>query len=54
MGLVVLPTGKNKAFVPEQPFADRAYVMETGRIVLSGSAAELSTTDDIKRVYLGG
>ncbi|MCL2483438.1 MAG: ABC transporter ATP-binding protein [Propionibacteriaceae bacterium] len=34
--------------------ADRAYVMETGRIVLSGSAAELSTTDDIKRVYLGG
>ncbi|MCL2471925.1 MAG: ABC transporter ATP-binding protein [Propionibacteriaceae bacterium] len=34
--------------------ADRAYVMETGRIVLSGSAAELSATDDIKRVYLGG
>jgi len=34
--------------------ADRAYVMETGRIVLSGSAAELSKTEDIKRVYLGG
>ncbi|MCL2803736.1 MAG: ABC transporter ATP-binding protein [Micrococcales bacterium] len=34
--------------------ADRAYVMETGRIVLSGSAAELSNTEDIKRVYLGG
>ena len=34
--------------------ADRAYVMETGRIVLSGSADELSKTEDIKRVYLGG
>lgn len=34
--------------------ANRAYVMETGRIVLSGDAAELSKTEDIKRVYLGG
>ena len=34
--------------------ADRAYVMETGRIVLSGNADELSKTEDIKRVYLGG
>ena len=34
--------------------ADRAYVMETGRIVLSGPAAELAKTEDIQRVYLGG
>ena len=34
--------------------AHRAYVMETGRIVLSGPAEELSKTEDIKRVYLGG
>jgi len=34
--------------------ADRAYVMETGQIVLSGPAAELAKTEDIKRVYLGG
>ena len=34
--------------------AHRAYVMETGRIVLSGAAEELSKTEDIKRVYLGG
>jgi len=34
--------------------ADRAYVMETGQIVLSGEAAELAKTEDIKRVYLGG
>ena len=34
--------------------ADRAYVMETGRIVLSGVAADLAKTEDIKRAYLGG
>ena len=34
--------------------ADRAYLMETGRIVASGPAEELSKTDDIKKVYLGG
>ena len=34
--------------------ADHGYVMETGRIVLSGTAAELSASDEIKRAYLGG
>ncbi|MDO5681915.1 MAG: ABC transporter ATP-binding protein [Propionibacteriaceae bacterium] len=34
--------------------ADRAYVMETGSIVLSGKAAELADTEDVKRAYLGG
>jgi len=34
--------------------AHRAYVMETGRIVSSGLAADLSNTEDIKRAYLGG
>ena len=34
--------------------ADRAYVMETGVIVTSGSADELAQTEDIKRAYLGG
>ncbi len=34
--------------------ADRAYVMETGAIVTSGPADELSQTEDIKRAYLGG
>ncbi|NLI17741.1 MAG: ABC transporter ATP-binding protein [Actinomycetales bacterium] len=34
--------------------ADRGYVMETGSIVLSGTAAELSDTEDVKRAYLGG
>ncbi|WP_462411353.1 ABC transporter ATP-binding protein [Neobacillus sp. Marseille-QA0830] len=34
--------------------ADRAYVIETGRIGLSGTAAELQASEDIKNAYLGG
>lgn len=34
--------------------ADRAYVMETGRIVLSGNADELNASEEIKNAYLGG
>ena len=34
--------------------AQRAYVMETGVIVASGAASELSETEDIKKAYLGG
>ena len=33
--------------------ADRAYVIENGRIVLSGSASELMESDEVKRAYLG-
>jgi branched-chain amino acid transport system ATP-binding protein len=33
--------------------ADRGYVMETGRIVLEGSARELSDNRDVQRAYLG-
>ncbi|MNN80399.1 High-affinity branched-chain amino acid transport ATP-binding protein LivF [compost metagenome] len=34
--------------------AHRAYVLETGNIVLSGNAAELSQSEEIKAAYLGG
>lgn len=34
--------------------ATRAYVLETGSIVLSGDAKELAQTDEVKRAYLGG
>lgn len=34
--------------------ADRAYVMETGKIVLSGTGAELADSADIQKAYLGG
>ena len=33
--------------------ADRAYLMETGRMVMSGSAAELREHDTVRRAYLG-
>lgn len=34
--------------------ADRAYVMETGNIVLSGTGEELAQSPDIQKAYLGG
>ena len=33
--------------------ADRGYVMETGKIILQGTAAELLEDHDVKRAYLG-
>jgi len=33
--------------------ADHAYLMETGRVVMSGPAAELRQNDAIRRAYLG-
>ena len=33
--------------------ADRAYVLETGNIVMSGDATELMNDDSIKKAYLG-
>ena len=33
--------------------ADRAYVLETGKIVLDGDAKELMNDDSIKKAYLG-
>ena len=33
--------------------ADRAYVLETGRIALSGDAKTLLNNDDVKKAYLG-
>ena len=34
--------------------ADRGYVLETGRVVTSGTGAELLASPEIKRAYLGG
>ncbi|MCJ7654417.1 MAG: ATP-binding cassette domain-containing protein, partial [Dehalococcoidia bacterium] len=33
--------------------ADRAYIIKSGRIVLSGHAAELREEDEIKKAYFG-
>ncbi|MDM5335584.1 ABC transporter ATP-binding protein [Ureibacillus composti] len=34
--------------------ANRAYVLETGKIVLSGTAKELQESEQVKAAYLGG
>ena len=34
--------------------ADRAYVLETGNITLSGTGAELASSDEVRKAYLGG
>ena len=34
--------------------AHRTYVMETGRITLSGDAKELAASEDVRKAYLGG
>jgi branched-chain amino acid transport system ATP-binding protein len=33
--------------------ADRAYVMKSGRLVMEGTSAEVSGSDEVKRAYLG-
>ncbi|MBM3219188.1 MAG: ABC transporter ATP-binding protein [Candidatus Rokubacteria bacterium] len=51
-GTTVLMVEQN-AYVALQ-LASRAYVMETGRIVLEGPARALADDEHVKRAYLGG
>ena len=50
-GVSMLIVEQNVAIVLE--LAERAYLIETGRVVLSGSAAELKRNDAVRRAYLG-
>ncbi len=34
-------------------FADYGYILESGRVVMDGAAAELATNEDVKEFYLG-
>lgn len=34
--------------------ANKAYVLETGRITLSGNAKELAASEEVRKAYLGG
>lgn len=34
--------------------ANRAYVLETGKIVLSGDAKQLAASEEVRKAYLGG
>jgi branched-chain amino acid transport system ATP-binding protein len=33
--------------------ANRAYVLETGQVAMSGNAADLAQDDRVRRAYLG-
>ena len=35
-------------------YADRAYVLENGRVTLSGPSRELAGNENVRRAYLGG
>ena len=51
LGLAVLLVEQNARQALK--VADRAYVFEVGRVVLSGPAAELSSNADVQKAYLG-
>jgi branched-chain amino acid transport system ATP-binding protein len=51
MGLTVLIVEQN--VVATLQVADRAYVMETGEIILEGEASDLMHNPEVKRAYLG-
>lgn len=34
--------------------ANKAYVLETGRVILSGNAKELAASEEVRKAYLGG
>ena len=51
-GTTILLVGQNAQMALS--IADRAYVMETGAISLSGTGRELAESDQVKKAYLGG
>ena len=51
-GVTVLMVEQNASLALQM--ADRAYVMESGRIALGGPARDLLHNEDIRRAYLGG
>ncbi len=51
-GLTILFTEQNARRALR--VANRAYVLENGRIALAGSPAELAANAEVKRAYLGG
>jgi branched-chain amino acid transport system ATP-binding protein len=57
--VVAIRDGGTTILIVEQRFvecleiADRAYVLQTGRVVLSGKAAEIAGNPEVRRAYLG-
>ncbi len=52
MGTTILLVEQNAGKALE--ISDRAYVLESGRVVLSGTGHELAESPEIKKAYLGG
>ena len=48
--VLLIEQNANKALA----IADRGYVLETGKIVLSGTGQELLASDEVRKAYLGG
>ena len=48
--ILLVEQNANKAL----EIADRAYVLETGSVTLSGTGLELSQSDEVRKAYLGG
>ena len=51
-GVTILLVEQNAVMALE--FADRAYVLENGRVTLSGPSRELAEDENVRRAYLGG
>ena len=51
LGLTVLLVEQNA--IATLQIADRAYIMETGEIILEGAAADFARNPEVKRAYLG-
>ena len=49
VSLLVVEQNANMALT----FADRGYVLQTGRVVLEGPARELAADEELRRAYLG-
>ena len=48
--VLLIEQNANKALA----IADRGYVLETGKIVLSGTGKELLESEEVRKAYLGG
>ena len=48
--VLLIEQNANKAL----SIADRCYVLETGKVVLSGTGEELLASDEVRKAYLGG
>ena len=51
-GVTILLVEQNAVMALE--YADRAYVLENGRVSISGPSRELANNENVRRAYLGG